>query len=92
MELLYSSGVFSATKPSSLQNPTFNFGLNFDDDADELPTQRLLMRINKTHFSNTGNTAWKCFSATEVSEENPDCSKNPISALIIPVDRQKLLL
>ena len=21
----------------SLQNPTFNFGLNFDDDADELP-------------------------------------------------------
>ena len=66
----------------SVQNPTFNFSLDFDDDTDELPTQRLLMTINKTHCSNTGNTVWKCFSATEVPEEKPDCSKNPISALI----------
>ena len=59
--------------------------MNFDDDADELPTQRqrlLIMRINKTHCSNTGNTVWKCFSATEISEEKTDWSKNPISALI----------
>ena len=39
----------------SVQSPTFNFGLNFDDDTDELPTQKLLMRIIKTHCSNTGN-------------------------------------
>ena len=32
----------------------------------------------------------KCLCATEVSEEKTDCSKNPISALIIPVDRHIL--
>ena len=56
--------MISSASYGSVQNPTFNFGFNSDDDADELLTQSLLMRINKTHCSNTGNTVWKCFSAT----------------------------
>ena len=34
-----SQTIWSASYGSA-QNPTFDFALNFDDDADELPTQR----------------------------------------------------